>query len=141
EAGAIANPDEHRQVGHYWLRTPQLAPSPELTQAIRSMQDQVRAFAAGVHGGVVRPERAERFTHLLVVGIGGSALGPQLVADALGTSDDALEVAFLDNTDPDGFDRTLARLGDALESTLTVVISKSGGTKETRNGMLAAQAA
>jgi glucose-6-phosphate isomerase len=28
EAGAIANPDENRMVGHYWLRTPGLAPSP-----------------------------------------------------------------------------------------------------------------
>jgi hypothetical protein len=26
EAGAIANPDEGRMVGHYWLRTPELAP-------------------------------------------------------------------------------------------------------------------
>ena len=26
EAGAIANPDEQRQVGHYWLRNPDLAP-------------------------------------------------------------------------------------------------------------------
>ncbi len=30
EAGAIANPDEKRQVGHYWLRSPDLAPSKEL---------------------------------------------------------------------------------------------------------------
>ena len=30
EAGAIANPDEQRQVGHYWLRNPQLAPSDDL---------------------------------------------------------------------------------------------------------------
>ena len=28
EAGAIANPDEQRQVGHYWLRAPELAPDP-----------------------------------------------------------------------------------------------------------------
>ena len=28
EAGAIANADEQRQVGHYWLRNPQLAPDP-----------------------------------------------------------------------------------------------------------------
>ena len=26
EAGAIANADEQRQVGHYWLRNPSLAP-------------------------------------------------------------------------------------------------------------------
>ena len=34
EAGAIANPDEHRMVGHYWLRTPELAPSQEIRQEI-----------------------------------------------------------------------------------------------------------
>jgi glucose-6-phosphate isomerase len=45
---------------------------------------------------------------------------------------------FFDNTDPDGIDRTLAQLAGKLGETLTVVISKSGGTKETRNGMLEA---
>ena len=34
EKGAIANPDEGRMVGHYWLRAPQLAPQPELTEEI-----------------------------------------------------------------------------------------------------------
>ena len=50
-----------------------------------------------------------------------------------------MTVHFFDNTDPDGFDRTLAALGAHLRSTLVVVISKSGGTKETRNGMLEAE--
>src|SRR6266542_3024378 len=35
ERGAIANPDEKRMVGHYWLRAPELAPSPEIASAIR----------------------------------------------------------------------------------------------------------
>ena len=35
EAGAIANPDENRLVGHYWLRNPELAPTPELREAGR----------------------------------------------------------------------------------------------------------
>ncbi|HGG57858.1 MAG TPA: glucose-6-phosphate isomerase, partial [Nannocystis exedens] len=30
EGGAIANPDENRRVGHYWLRNPDLAPDPEI---------------------------------------------------------------------------------------------------------------
>ena len=30
EAGAIANPDEKRMVGHYWLRAPEKAPTPEI---------------------------------------------------------------------------------------------------------------
>jgi glucose-6-phosphate isomerase len=30
EKGAIANPDENRRDGHYWLRNPALAPEPEI---------------------------------------------------------------------------------------------------------------
>ena len=141
EAGATANPDENRMVGHYWLRAPEKAPTPEIAAAIRDTRERVVDFAARVHGGAVKPPGAERFRHLLVVGIGGSALGPQLVADALGGPGDRLAVHFLDNTDPDGIDRVLLRLGDALARTLTVVISKSGGTPETRNGMVEAAAA
>ena len=98
-------------------------------------------FAARVHDGRVAPARAQGLPHLLVIGIGGSALGPQLVADALGGAGDRLKPHFLDNTDPDGLDRVLGGLGDALAETLVVVISKSGGTPETRNGMLEAAAA
>ncbi len=70
----------------------------------------------------------------------GPRSGPQFVADALGTADDPMALHFFDNTDPDGFDRVLAELGGDLASTLVVVVSKSGGTKETRNGMLEAAA-
>ncbi len=141
ERGAIANPDEGRMVGHYWLRAPELAPDAQIAAAIRSLQERVAGFAAAVHDGRLAPPTAERFRHLLVVGIGGSALGPQLVADALSTPADPLTAHFLDNTDPDGIDRVLGGLGPALAETLVVVISKSGGTAETRNGMLEAAAA
>lgn len=140
EAGAVANPDEKRQVGHYWLRAPELA-APADAAAIREALSQVKAFAADVHAAKVKPEKAARFTRQLVIGIGGSALGPQLAADALGGPGDRLTPHFFDNTDPDGFDRVLSQLGGALAETLVVVISKSGGTKETRNGLLEAQAA
>src|SRR5512143_1633166 len=141
EGGAVANPDEGRRVGHYWLRAPGKAPTPEIAAAIRATEARVLDFAARVHAGGVKPPRADRFRNLLVVGIGGSALGPQLVADALGGAADRLAPHFLDNTDPDGFDRVLGGLGGALAETLTVVISKSGGTPETRNGMLETTAA
>jgi glucose-6-phosphate isomerase len=103
------------------------------------VRERIAAFAGRVHGQEVRPARADRFEELLVIGIGGSALGPQFVADALGRQDDRLRPRFLDNTDPDGIDRVLGAA--PLERTLTVVISKSGGTPETRNGMLEAQEA
>lgn len=136
EAGAIANPDEKRMVGHYWLRAPGLAPAPEIAREIVDTQKAVRRFASAVHAGRVKPEKRKRFTKVLSIGIGGSALGPQFVSDALGSTTDKMELFFLDNTDPDGFDRTLSNIGDDLASTLTIVISKSGGTIETRNGML-----
>jgi glucose-6-phosphate isomerase len=140
EGGAIANPDENRMVGHYWLRDAQRAPTAEMRQEISGTIARVKEFAADVHDGKIQGERKSRFKNLLVIGIGGSALGPQLVADALTTAADRMKVFFFDNTDPDGMDRTLAQIG-ALAETLTLVISKSGGTKETRNGMLAAAAA
>lgn len=142
EAGAIANPDEGRQVGHYWLRAPELAPTPEIRRAIEEAQQQVRDFARRVHRGEIAAPGGQTFTDLLVIGIGGSALGPQLAADALGDPRrDRLRPHFFDNTDPDGMDRVLAGLGERLAATLVLVISKSGGTAETRNGMLVAQAA
>jgi glucose-6-phosphate isomerase len=142
EGGALANPDEGRMVGHYWLRAPHLAPTPAIAAAIEEAARAVKGFAALVHGGGVRPPRAPAFRRLLCVGIGGSALGPMFVADALGSPGrDLLAPEFLDNTDPDGFARVLARLDGRLPETLVVVTSKSGGTPETRNGMLAVQAA
>ena len=136
EAGRIANPDESRMVGHYWLRAPQLAPDDDIRAQIQTTVDQIESFAADLHAKRITPPGAARFTDLVLVGIGGSALGPQLVADALGAKRDKITVHFLDNTDPDGVDRIVDNLGARLKSTLVVVISKSGGTKETRNGML-----
>ena len=135
EGGAIANPDENRMVGHYWLRAPELAPNPEITTEIRQMQGAIRQFAQQVHSGAIEGGEG-RFQFMLLVGIGGSALGPQFVALALGTPLDEIMPFFVDNTDPDGIDQTLGELDGQLGKTLVVVISKSGGTPETRNGML-----
>lgn len=142
EGGAIANPDENRMVGHYWLRNAALAPTPELSDAISGCLAEIHRFADEVHSGAVAAPGGERFTELLVIGIGGSALGPQFVADALSDpATDKMNIHFFDNTDPDGIDRVVRRLGGNLASTLAVVVSKSGGTPETRNGMLLAKEA
>lgn len=140
EKGAIANADEQRMVGHYWLRNARLAPNNELRDDILKTNERIKAFAADVHAGKIAPEKGGKFEHLLLIGIGGSALGPQFVADALATANDPMAIHFFDNTDPNGFDRIFEKLGDRLARTLVVVISKSGGTKETRNGMVEAEA-
>ncbi|NET36157.1 MAG: glucose-6-phosphate isomerase, partial [Cyanothece sp. SIO1E1] len=136
EAGAIANPDENRMVGHYWLRDPELAPNPELKKDIVDTLNQIEEFASQVRTGAIHPPQAERFTDVLSIGIGGSALGPQFVDQALSPDFPPLALHFIDNTDPAGIDRVLRRLQDRLPSTLVITISKSGGTPETRNGML-----
>ncbi|MEK6674987.1 MAG: glucose-6-phosphate isomerase [Planctomycetota bacterium] len=141
EAGAIANPDENRMVGHYWLRAPQLAPTAEIRREIESSIQSVKRFSREVLDGLIRPEGGDEFLVVLVVGIGGSALGPQFVSDALGTDEDPMIVRFIDNTDPEGIDRVLAELDELLPQTLTIVVSKSGTTIETRNGMLEVAAA
>ncbi len=136
EQGAIANPDEQRMVGHYWLRDATLAPTSELRLAIQQNLTAIKEFASAVHSGKILSGSGSKFTHVLVIGIGGSALGPQLVQDALGSKADQLALEFCDNTDPDGIDRALARLGQALSTTMVIVISKSGGTVETKNAQL-----
>ena len=141
EAGEIANPDENRMVGHYWLRNAALAPTDDIAEAIRTTNDRILTFAQKVHQKQITPPGQARFTDLLLIGIGGSALGPQLVSDALGARRDRMRVHFMDNTDPDGMQRILGGLKNRLKSTLVLVISKSGGTAETRNGMLETRAA
>jgi len=141
ENGAIANPSEKRMVGHYWLRAPQLAPTKEISDEITSTVSAIKEFAGKVHSGEVKGPKGN-FTHLLVIGIGGSTLGPQFVSHALGKPGrDKMKVHFFDNTDPDGIDLVINEIGSSLAQTLVVVISKSGGTIETRNGQLEAAAA
>src|SRR6266498_332014 len=140
EGGAIANPTEKRMVGHYWLRNPALAPNAEIRAEIEETITHIKGFAADVHAGKIAAEDGKRFEHILHIGIGGSALGPQFVSDALGSTRDPMDIYFLDNTDPDGFDRVFDKIDNYLSQTLVIVVSKSGGTKETRNGMLEAEA-
>ncbi len=134
EKGAIANPDEKRMVGHYWLRAAELAPTKEL-------QDEIASCYANIRGFSLEVRKSGKFSEVLVIGIGGSALGPQFVSDALASPEEKIALHFFDNTDPDGIDRVLHRLEHRLDHTLCVVISKSGSTPETRNGMLEAEAA
>lgn len=77
EAGGIANPDENRMVGHYWLRAPQLAPTPELRVGIENCNNAIFDFVQGIH-------KSGKFTDVLLIGL-GSALGedPEAVFHAL----------------------------------------------------------
>ncbi len=131
EAGDLINRSEQRQVGHYWLRTPEIAPT-DAASAIKSSWEQMQSFAA---------EKGRNFKNILWLGIGGSGLGPQMLYDVMRTPGETPPMFFFDNTDPYGFHRTLADVEQAggLNKTLTVVVSKSGGTPETANGLKVAR--
>ena len=134
ESGAIANPDEQRMVGHYWLRSPELAPDPTVAAHIKAEVDRIDSFAQQVVGGSLEAPSGP-FSDVLWIGIGGSGLGPLLMIRALQQLGEGLPFHFLDNVDPEGISRTLAGLGERLRTTLVVVVSKSGGTPEPRLGM------
>jgi glucose-6-phosphate isomerase len=76
----------------------------------------------------------KRFTHMLVLGIGGSALGTKAVLEGVGGTPKGLAVTVADNVDPDAFLPVMRSL--PMKKTVVVAISKSGGTAET-NAQLA----
>lgn len=135
EAGAVANQDEQRMVGHFWLRDSGRAPSSEITADIDETKTAVLNFVSAVHSGKISAAGGNSFKYVVLAGIGGSALGPQLLETALRAHDAPMSCYYLDNTDPAGFVDTVAAIPD-LSRTLCIVISKSGGTRETRNAML-----
>ncbi len=135
ETGEIKNPDENRKVTHFTDRSVYTG-SEEFAE--------VEAFVEAVRTGAVRGATGERFEAAIINGIGGSALGPQLVQMAINgpywNELDAeqrrsyLKIYFLDNTDTAGAVDALAVCD--LAKTLVVNISKSGGTQETKNNMI-----
>ena len=128
ESGAIANPDEKWMVGHYWLRNPELAPNSTIKNEILTTIDKIKSFSQKILA-------ENNFKNVVLIGIGGSALGNMFVLDALRQGNEKLNFFFLDNTDPDGISRTLKQIGD-LTKTLGIVISKSGSTPEPRNSLV-----
>lgn len=73
-------------------------------------------------------ERVGDVDHVLLVGIGGSALGAATLADAL-AAPDAPELHVLDNVDPAAVEALLSRVD--LSTAAVNVVSRSGTTAET----------
>lgn len=71
--------------------------------------------------------------HFVQIGIGGSALGPQMLLSAL-QKDFSRTFTFIDNTDADYIQRELSKIN--LKDSLFYVVSKSGGTAETIAGYI-----
>ena len=126
EAGSTANISEGRQVGHYWLRTPSKAPDEDTAQSIRETVDQILSL------------QVDHCDTVLMLGVGGSALGPELAIDALRNAD-GRRFLLIDTVDPSGIKRVLAEMNP--QRTVVLVASKSGGTAETMQMLRIVEAA
>lgn len=112
--GAIVNPSENRAATHMALRDP----------ANRSQHAALLDVAARVRSGAFG-----RVRHLVHIGIGGSALGPQLLVDALGADADGPDVHVAANIDGAALARAFAACNPA--ETLLIAVSKTFTTQET----------
>ncbi|TPG43519.1 glucose-6-phosphate isomerase [Sphingomonas koreensis] len=89
-----------------------------------ALHARMRAMIDAIEGGALGEVRS-----ILHVGIGGSALGPDLLVDALGREEDRYEVAIVSNVDGVALEDAFKRFDPA--TTLLLVASKTFTTTET----------
>ena len=128
-SGAIANPSEGRSALHMAYRHGAQIEGSGAVRLVDHTQAQTRAFAMQVRGGDFRPG-GKPVRRVINIGIGGSDLGPRLVADALTSDLEAgPELRFAASLDPSELDRAMA--GADPETVLFIIASKSFTTQET----------
>jgi glucose-6-phosphate isomerase len=134
--GETMNPGEGRKVLHHLTRMNPLVPVIINDQNIRDFyveqQERINIFAGKIHSGQIKGSTGKKFNTVIQIGIGGSDLGPRAmyiaIKEALGTKA-MMRADFISNVDPDDAASVL-RNAD-LESTLFILVSKSGTTQET----------
>ncbi len=76
----------------------------------------------------VKEVKAEGFTDAVLLGMGGSSMGPEVISDVFGYQQDFLRLHVIDTTDPSAILRTEEAVD--ISKTLFIVSSKSGTTIE-----------
>lgn len=120
-AGDPVNISENRAAEHIAERGVGLESSVENA---RLLQNRMKALVAAVDAGALG-----EIEHIIHLGIGGSALGPELLIDALKIGDEKYETAIVSNIDGSALEPVLEKF-DA-HKTLLVIASKSFTTAET----------
>src|SRR3954471_16270459 len=130
-AGERINTSENRPALHTALRGDErvLVDGHDVVPEVRRNRERMRVFSEAVRSGQWRGVTGKPFRHVLAIGIGGSALGPQLALEALRGEADGPEVRFAVNVDAAEFDDAMR--GFDPEATLVIVASKTFTTQET----------
>ncbi|MHA6718824.1 glucose-6-phosphate isomerase [Sphingomonas sp. RS6] len=120
-AGEIVNVTEGRAAEHTAERG---EGAPDSVARARHYQERMRALIDAIEADALGPVR-----HILHIGIGGSALGPDLLVDALGRDMDRYDVAIVSNVDGVALEDALDRFDP--QATLIAIASKTFTTTET----------
>lgn len=121
-AGEAVNTSEDRAVLHMALRG--VGGSKDVQKDVNEMRQRMADYADEIRS-------QGKFKNIVHIGIGGSDLGPRLVADGFEASaEQSLTLRFAENVDG-------ASINDAVEGldpaeTLVIIVSKSFGTQETK---------
>ena len=141
--GEKVNTTENRPALHTAARSfsgyPVFVDGKDVMPEISNVRNEIRQFVSQVHDGEITGSTGKPFRQVVVIGIGGSYLGTEFVANALYfLADKKLEIMFLSNVDIHNFGKILSNID--VETTLWVVISKSYTTAETMANVRQARA-
>lgn len=133
-AGEKINTSEHRAVLHTALRTPPgkhvWVDGKDVMPDVHRVLEHIRCFTEAVRSGQAVGHTGKKIRHIVNIGIGGSALGPLMVCEALKPyAAIDLTAHFVSNVDASDIAETLKKLDP--ETTLFIVSSKTFTTQET----------
>jgi glucose-6-phosphate isomerase len=138
-SGKAINTTENRAVMHVALRSSPtdsyVVDGVDVVPEVHAVLNKIEAFSNRVRRGELLGSTGQPLTDVVAIGIGGSYLGAEFVAEALHSDSVAHAAAsgrrlsFLANVDPVAVARALE--GFKPETTLVVIISKTFTTAET----------
>ncbi len=141
--GGIVNPTEGRAALHTALRAPKgvsvKVDGEDVMPEVLSVRAKVADYARGVRDGTIKGATGKALTDIVNIGIGGSDLGPAMVARALAPfGHERIRTHFVSNVDGADIGDTLKPLDP--ETTLFIVASKTFTTQETMTNARSARA-
>ncbi|MEZ8096812.1 glucose-6-phosphate isomerase [Photobacterium swingsii] len=132
-SGEKINQTEDRAVLHAALRnrsnTPIMVDGKDVMPGVNAVLDKMQAFTARIVDGEWKGYTGKEITDVVNIGIGGSDLGPYMVAEALAPYKTRLNMHFVSNVDGTHIAETLKGLNP--ETTLFLIASKTFTTQET----------
>ena len=136
--GDLINNTEKRAVLHTALRAPENSvvnvDGKNVMPEVAAVKHKIKQFSEEVISGKRKGYTGKAFTDVVNIGIGGSDLGPAMVAEALKFYKNHLNVHFISNVDGDHVLETIKHLNP--ETTLIVIVSKTFTTLETLSNAL-----